>query len=154
MATSILLLEDVEHVGRKGDIARVKSGYAFNFLIPKKKALVADSNAIRRQARLQEERKQKAAQDRTASEEIAARLNGQTFSFEVKVDHEGHMYGSVSQLDVIHLIHKEMSIELDRRSVQLQHPIKQLGAYELTVRLKEGVETMVHVKVSSENSNA
>jgi large subunit ribosomal protein L9 len=152
MATRILLLEDVEHVGIKGEITTVKPGYAYNFLIPKKKALIADANAIRRQARLQEERKQKALQDRKASEEIAARLEGQILTFEVKVDHDGHMYGSVSQLDIVHAIHKEMGMELDRRAVQLQHPIKQVGAYDIAVRLKEGVETLIHVKVSSEHS--
>lgn len=152
MATSILLLEDVEHVGNKGDIANVKSGFAFNFLIPQKKALVADANAIRRQARLQEERRQKALQDRQASEEIAQRLNEQTVTAIVKVDHEGNMYGSVSQLDIVHLIQTATGVEIEKRFVQLKHPIKQTGAYEITLRLKEGVEALVHVKVTSEQA--
>lgn len=151
MATRILLLEDVDNVGIKGDIATVKPGYAFNFLIPKKKALVADQNAIRRQARLQEERRQKAIIDRKASEEVAEKLQGQTFNFIVKVDHEGHMYGSVSALDIVHLIQKETGIELEKRFLQLKHAIKQTGAYEVQLRMKEGVEALIHVKVASEH---
>lgn len=150
MATRILLLDDVEHVGIKGEIATVKPGYAYNFLIPKKKALIADANAIRRQARLQEERRQKALVDRKASEEIAERLQGQTFTKEVKVDHEGHMYGSVSVLDIVHLIKEVSGVELERRAVQLKHPIKQTGAHEVTLRLKEGIEAVVHIQVTSE----
>lgn len=150
MATRILLIEDVDNVGNKGEIATVKPGYAFNFLIPQKKALIADANAIRRQARLQEERRQRAIVDRKASEEVAAQLQGQTFTTEVKVDHEGHMYGSVSALDIVHLIKAASNIELEKRFVQLKHPIKQTGAYEIQLRLKEGVEALIHVQVTAE----
>jgi len=147
MATRILLLEDVDDLGQKGQIVTVKSGYAFNFLIPKKHALIADANAVRRQARLQEERRLKAVEDRKASDEMAAQLNGMTFSTEVKVDPEGHMYGSVSNLDIIHLIKLQTGIQLEKRAIGLKHPIKQTGVYDLVLRLKEGVEATVHLKV-------
>ena len=152
MATQILLLEDVEHLGHKGEIVNVKSGYAFNFLIPKKFALVANANAVRRQARLQEERKVKAAEDRKDAEAIAERLKDATFTVEVKVDHDGHMYGSVSTHDIINLIKAQSGIELDKRAVPLKHPIKQTGVHELNLRLKEGVEALVHLKVLVEGA--
>jgi large subunit ribosomal protein L9 len=154
MATRILLLDDVDNVGIKGDIVSVKPGYAFNFLIPKKLALVADMNAIRRQARLKEERRLRAVEDKNAADLIASQLNGQIFTFDVKVDHEGHMYGSVSALDIIHLIKNQVNVELEKKSVQLKHPIKQIGAYDIALRLKEGVEAQIHVKVSAEHSMA
>lgn len=154
MATKILLLEDVDNLGHKGEIVSVKPGFAFNFLIPQKLALVADANAVRRQARLQEERKVKAAEDRKAAEEIAARLKDAAFTVEVKVDHDGHMYGSVTALDVVHLIKMQAGIELDKRAVPLKHPIKQTGVHELTLRLKEGVEALVHLKVHAEGAQA
>ncbi len=154
MATKILLLEDIDHVGQKGEIVAVKSGYAYNFLIPKKFALVADANAVRRQARLQEERRAKAAVDRKASEEIAARLTDTAFTVEVKVDHDGHMYGSVSTHDILHLIKMQSGIELDKRALPLKHPIKQTGVHEITLRLKEGVEALIHLKVLVEGAHA
>lgn len=154
MATKILLLEDVDHVGQKGEIVGVKPGYAYNFLIPKKLALVADANAVRRQARLQEERRAKAAVDRKASEEIAERLKDTAFTVEVKVDHDGHMYGSVSTHDILHLIKMQAGIELDKRAIPLKHPIKQTGVHELTLRLKEGVEALIHLKVLVEGAQA
>lgn len=147
MTTRILLLDDVDDLGQKGEIVAVKPGYAFNFLIPKKKALVADANAVRRQARLQEERRLKAVEDRKASEEMATQLNGVTFATEVKVDPEGHMYGSVSNLDIIHLVKLQTGIQLEKRAIGLKHPIKQTGVYDLALRLKEGVEATIHLKV-------
>lgn len=147
MTTRILLLDDVDDLGLKGEIVTVKPGYAFNFLIPKKKALVADANAVRRQARLQEERRLKAIEDRKASEEMAAQLNGVTITTEVKVDPEGHMYGSVSNLDIIHLVKLQTGIQLEKRAIGLKHPIKQTGVYDLALRLKEGVEATIHLKV-------
>ncbi len=150
MATRVLLLEDIENLGHKGEIVSVKPGYAFNFLIPKRHALVADANACRRQARLQEERRLRALEDRKAAEELAAKLVDITVSTEVKVDHEGHMYGSVSQLDIVHLLKLQTGIELEKRYVQLKHPIKQTGVYDITLRLKEGVEALIHLKVQPE----
>ncbi len=152
MATQILLLEDVDNLGHKGEIVNVKSGYAFNFLIPKRFALVANANAVRRQARLQEERKIKATEDLKASNEIAERLKEAVFTVEVKVDHDGHMYGSVSSLDIVHLIKLQAGIELDKRTVPLKHPIKQTGVHDITLRLKEGVEVLVHLKVLVEGA--
>ncbi len=152
MATQLLLLEDVDDLGHKGEIVNVKPGYAYNFLIPKKFALVADANAIRRQKRLREERQAKAVEDKKHAEEIAERLKGATFTVEVKVDHEGHMYGSVSSLDVVHLVKMQAGIELDKRSVPLKHPIKEIGVHELTLRLKEGVEAPIHLKVLVEGA--
>ena len=153
MATKLLLLEDVDHLGIKGDIVSVKPGYAFNFLIPKKFGLVADRNAVRRQARLQEERKAQAAADKQHAEELASRLQGTPITIEVKVDAEGHMYGSVSALDIIHLVKMQAGIELEKRSVPLKHPIKETGVHDITLRLKEGVEATIHLKVLVEGAH-
>lgn len=146
----ILLCEDVDHVGHKGEIVEVKAGYAFNFLLPKKLALLADAAALRRQAKLQEERRLKAAADRARSEEIADKLKGGTLTTEVKVDHEGHMYGSVSAIDIVNLIKEQTGIEIEKRMVLLKHAIKQLGIFDLQLRLKEGVEVLMHINIMSE----
>ena len=149
-STKILLLEDVDNLGRKGDIVAVKPGYAFNFLLPKKHALIADVNAIRRQARLQEERRQRASEDKKHADELAGVLNGMTLATEVKVDHEGHMYGSVSQLDIVHLVKAQGGVDIEKRNVVLEKHIKETGVFDIKLRLKEGVEAVVHLKVVAE----
>ena len=150
MATKILLIEDVENVGRKGDLATVKPGYAYNFLIPQGLALIADRAAMRRQARLQEERRLRAEQEKKEAEELAARLNGEEIEVEVKVDHEGHMYGSVTVHDIVHLLKLKTGIELEKRSVQLKHPLKEIGVFDIQLKLKEGVTALVNLKIMPE----
>src|ERR1700690_2812718 len=116
-STKVLLLEDVDHLGRKGEIVQVKPGYAFNFLLPKKRALIADANAVRRQARLLEERRLKALEDKKHAEDLAAAVNSMAMTTEVKGDHEWHMYGSVSALDIVHLIKAQSGVDIDKRNI-------------------------------------
>lgn len=150
MAQKLLLIEDVEDVGRSGDIVNVKPGYARNFLLPQGVAVIADKRALLMQSRLKEERQKKAVHDKKESEELASRLNGLTVTKVVKVDHEGHMYGSVSSTDVVHLLQEEHGIAVEKRSVQLKHPVKEVGVSELTLKLKEGVTAAITLKVVPE----
>ena len=147
MVQKILLLEDVEHVGRKGDVASVKPGYAYNFLIPQGFALVANRAALRRQTKLQEERSLKAEADRKEATELAARIENETVEIEVKVDQEGHMYGSVSALDIAEKLKLKTGLEIDKKMIQLKHPLKEVGIVDLAIRCKEGVTAQIHVKV-------
>lgn len=135
MATKLLLIQDVEDLGRSGDLVNVRPGYARNFLIPGKFAVVADKRTIRMQARLQEERKQKAIEDKAESEALAQKMEGITITTQVKVDHDGHMYGSVTQADVVKLLHEQHNIELEKKNIVLKHPIKEVGTSELAIDL-------------------
>jgi large subunit ribosomal protein L9 len=152
MATKLLLIKDVEDLGRSGDIVSVKPGYARNRLIPMGSAVFADKNAVRRQVRLQEERLKKAADDKKESEKIAEKIEAQTVNIVVKVDHDGHMYGSVSVADVAHLVEQQLGIVLEKRSIQLKHVIKQVGIHNVIVKLPEGVVAAFHVKVLAEGA--
>lgn len=151
MATELLLIEDVDSLGRSGDIVSVKPGFARNFLIPQKKALVLDANAKKMQMRLREERMKRAAVDRKESEDKAERMNGMVLSVAVKLDPEGHMYGSVSVLDILKLL-SEKGIEMDKHSVRLPHSIKNAGDHTIDFRLKEGVKASIKLKVFGEGA--
>jgi large subunit ribosomal protein L9 len=151
MAAQLLLLEDVDNLGRSGELVQVKPGYARNFLIPQKKALVADRNTLRMQTRLREERAKRAAVDREIAEAIASRAGGITLAVEVKVDPEGNMYGSVTPADIVELFAKQ-GIEIERRNVFLPHVLKTLGMHELDLRLKEGVTCSFRLKIRAEGA--
>jgi large subunit ribosomal protein L9 len=150
MAQKLLLIEDVEALGRSGDIVTVKPGHARNFLIPQGLAIIASKQALRMQARLQEERNQKAVVDRSESEAIAAKLENQTLTKTVKVDHEGHMYGSVNAAEIADLLEKQMSVAIDKRSIQLKHPLKTVGTHTVSAKLKEGVVASFNVSIEAE----
>lgn len=150
MASKLLLIEDVEDLGRSGDVVTVRPGFARNFLLPRGLAVVADKGAIRMQARLQEQRRQKAAEDKKEAESLAAQLSDITLTKVVKVDHEGHMYGSVTAQDIIHLVHDQAKISLEKRSLQVKQPFKEIGVHKVNVKLKEGVTTSFTLKIISE----
>lgn len=151
MATKLLLIEDVEDLGRSGDIVSVRPGFSRNYLLPQGFAVVADKNALRMQARLQEERKKQAILDKQEADATASALQDVTLTTIVKVDQEGHMYGSVSAHDVVNLLQAQANIPLEKRAVVLKHAIKEIGAHQITIKLKEGVTASITLNVESED---
>ncbi|MGK5594659.1 MAG: 50S ribosomal protein L9 [Parachlamydiaceae bacterium] len=150
MATKLLLIQDVEDLGRSGDLVNVRPGYARNFLIPQQLAIVADKRTLRLQARLQEERQKRAVVDRSEAEALAQKLEGMTVEVQVKVDHEGHMYGSVTQADIIRLLQEQHNIELEKKNILLKHAVKTIGDTEIELKLKESVRASVLLRVTPE----
>jgi large subunit ribosomal protein L9 len=146
MKNQMLLLEDVDKLGRKGDIVNVKPGYARNYLLPQKLCVIASPSTLRMRARLQEERAKQALIDREDSESLARRVEGMTLTAEVKLDPEGNLYGSVGVTDILALF-KEQGIEMEKRCIVLPHPIKKVGLYELSLKLKEGVPAHFKLEV-------
>lgn len=146
MQNQLLLLEDVEDLGRSGDLVTVKPGFARNFLIPQKKAVVADKFTLRLRARLMEERSKQAAVDKKDAEALASKLAELEFTTEVKVDAEGRMYGSVSAVDIVKICAKE-GVALERKNIVLPHPIKELGVHALSLKLKEGVPATLKLNI-------
>ena len=150
MATKVLLKKDIRSLGQKGDIVSVRPGFARNFLCPEGMAIIAGKNTLQIQRQLQEEREKQVVIDKKESEEIASRIEGMTVLKVVKVDHEGHLYGSVTVADIQHLIQDKANVELEKHSIQLKHPIKVTGVQTITIKLKEGVIASCHIKVMSE----
>ncbi len=142
----VLLLKDVRNVGRMGDIAQVKAGFARNYLLPFGHADILTPRAYRVQLSLQQERAKLAAKDKTEAEKLAIVLKDVTLKTVVKVDIAGHMYGSVSSQDVSKML-MEQGYQIERRDVLLPHAIKRLGVQKVEVRLKEGVMAFVQVEV-------
>jgi len=142
-AVQLLLVDDVDDLGRRGEVVRVRPGYARNFLVPRGYGVVANRYTLRMQARLQEERAKQAQVDKARAEELATRVRGMKLETEVKVDPEGHMYGSVSAAEIVEILAAE-GIEVERKWVGIVHPIKKTGTHEIPLKLKEGVESHFH----------
>jgi len=145
--SKLLLLSDVEDLGKSGEVVDVKPGYARNYLLPNGFAAVADKNTLRMQKRLQEERAKQAVEDKKDSEALAKLLEGVALSTVVKVDPEGHMFGSVSSLDIVKLLQDEKGIEITKKMVVLPHPIKATGVHTIELKLKEDVKAEFTLKV-------
>lgn len=145
----VILLRDVETLGSAGQIVTVADGYARNALIPKRQALLAtDANVAlfesrRRQHEAAEERQKRAA------EGVAADLEKASLTVQVKVGEGDRLYGSVTAQNIADLL-KEQGQEVDRRSIELEEPIRALGVYNVPVQLHTGVKATVKLWVVKE----
>jgi large subunit ribosomal protein L9 len=146
----LLLLDDVDGLGRSGDLVEVKPGYGRNYLMPQKKAVFADKHTLLMQVRLRQKREEKAAIDRHEAEQQASLYSGIELSTIVKVDPEGHMYGSVSAQDIVLLL-AERGLHLERKQIILPQPIKALGKHSLSVRLKEEVTFSFSITIEADH---
>lgn len=150
MQNQLLLLEDIDNLGRKGEVVQVKPGFARNYLVPQRKAVVVDKRTLRMQEKLKEERAKQAAVDKKESQALAEQLKDKTFEVKVKVDPDGHMYGSVSASDIAEILAKEGFV-ITKKNVKLAHPIKKTGVHPITLNLKEGIEARFALKVYADH---
>jgi len=151
MKQQYLLIADVEDVGRSGEVIAVQPGFARNYLIPQQKAVPASQHTLRMQARLKEERAKQAEVDRKGAEELAAKLEGSTLTVKVKVDPEGNMYGSVGFADIVKLF-ADKGFTLERRSIGLNKPIKEIGIHPMVLKFKEGVTCNYTLHIEGEKT--
>src|SRR5947209_13623697 len=145
----VILREEIENLGRRGDVVKVAPGYARNFLLPRRLAVAAtDSNRKiveqERQAHLRKEAKQK-----SESEDLAKLLNGVSVSLAQKAGENDQLFGSVTSKDIADALAAK-NFTIDRRKVQLDEPIKQLGEYKVPVRLHRDVTAEVTVVVAKD----
>src|ERR687883_973031 len=150
--TNVLLREDVDDLGARGEIVRVKAGYARNYLLPRKLAVEATASNVRqieqeRAALLKKEAREKATAEGQADQLRAVRL-----SFTRKVGEHGILYGSVTSMDIAEAL-KERGYEVDRRRITLREPIKETGEFTVPVRLHREVIVEIPVEVAAEGGS-
>jgi large subunit ribosomal protein L9 len=145
----VILRTDVPKLGKAGDIVKVKDGFARNYLLPKGLAIPANQKTIKA---LENQRKiilAKAERERKKAQSLAEKLTGLTLTFYRKVIEGERIYGSISAQDIVKAL-EEKGLNLERRFVLLDEPIKQLGTYEIPIRLGPGVEVRISVEVVEE----
>jgi large subunit ribosomal protein L9 len=138
MPMQIILTQDVENLGKAGELVSVRPGYGRNYLVPRGLAVSA---TVRNKNRLDHEKaviERKITKERASATELAGRINGMTLQFERIVGEDEKLFGSVTNRDITDQL-KKAGIEIDHRWVQLDAPVKALGKYETSVRLAAGV---------------
>jgi large subunit ribosomal protein L9 len=150
----VLLTQDVDKLGRAGEVKDVSGGYGRNYLIPKGMAVVATRGQVKQaEERLAAQRKREEAGRRDA-EALAARVNGQTLRFTARVGELDRLYGSVTNADIGERIGQLLGDpNFDRRKVELDEPIKRIGIYPVNVRFMSGVHAVVNVVVEGEEGS-
>ena len=145
----VILRDDWESLGRRGEVVNVAEGYARNFLLPKGKALAVTPQ---NKARIEKERKENAiklAKEKAVFEELGKKIDGMRFVVPRRVAEGDNLYGSVTSNDIADLL-KAKGFEVEKRKVSLEEPIKKLGEHTVKVRLHPEVETTIRLLVTKE----
>ncbi len=145
----IILREDVQHLGKVGEIVKVKDGYARNYLLPKGLAYPATEANKKKIAYEGERIAKQRASEKSAAETEATRLAGVQLSFAVKVGEEDKLYGSVTAGDIQRKL-EELGIRVDKRKIDLHEPIRELGEFSVGIKIHPDVRPEVRITVVKE----
>ena len=146
----IVLRDDVENVGRKGDLIEVTDGFARNYLVPRGLAMKATKGVVRQADAMRRSREAREARDRDSAQALADQLTGRRIALRARAGEGGRLFGSITSADVVDAVRKQTGVELDRRKAQLAEPLKELGAVDLPVKLHPDVEVTLTVDVVAE----
>ena len=146
----VVLKEDIENLGHMGDVVKVKDGYARNYLLPRGLVVRADQRSLK--ALEHEQRMIAQRRDRLNKEAqgISEQLSKVSLEFTVKVGEEGRLFGSVTNMDIEKAL-KEQGVDVERRRIVLDAPIKNVGDYDVPIRLRPEVMPTIKVRVVSED---
>jgi len=138
MPMQVILTQDVDNLGKAGELVSVRPGYGRNYLVPRGYAVTATMSNKNRLDHDKAVIERRVAKERASATELAGRINGMTLQFERMVGEDEKLFGSVTNRDIADQL-KKANLELDHRWIALEHPIKALGKYEVPVRLAAGV---------------
>ena len=143
----VIFLEDVPGVAKASEVKEIAGGYARNYLFPRKLAVVAKPGAVRlveQQRKVAERRQQEEAAGMLA---LAQELEGREISLEAKVGANDRLYGSITSADIAAGLENTVGLTVDKRKIELDEPIHQLGSYEVVIRLAKDVTPKIKVNV-------
>ncbi len=142
----VILTEEIRGLGTRGDVVTVKDGYARNYLLPKKLAREASTGNLKQ---IEHERRKwalLAQQEKDVAQKAADKVKGVKITIEKRVGEHGHLFGSVTANEIADAL-MEKGIEVDKRRIELEQPIKNLGVHDVDVRLHRDVTAQIKVEV-------
>ena len=146
----VILTQDIKSIGKKGQIINASDGYARNFLLPKKLAVVADNANLNELKTKQDANKYKKDMSRASAEELAHKMKDFELEFKIKAGENGKTFGSVTAKDIAEALNKKYFVEVDKKKIGLNDAIKTLGTYQIEIKLFEGITGKLKVVVNAE----
>jgi large subunit ribosomal protein L9 len=143
----IILQEDIEKLGTRGDVVSVKEGYARNFLLPRKLALEASPGNLKRLEKIRTTLAKRTATERDGAQKQAELLNDVALTFSRKAGENDQLFGSVTASDISEALAAQ-GFQVDKRRIELAEPIKVVGQYDVTAKLVHGVTAAFKVNVT------
>lgn len=148
----VILKKDFISLGYEGDICKVKDGYARNYLIPRNIAVVKNAANLRTLAQMQKSLEKKRAKRKMEAEILKGKIVDITVVIPMKVAENGKLYGSVSQQTIVDAL-KEKEIDINKRDVHMEKHIKELGEFEVEIKLYHSVNANIKIKVVNVDEN-
>ncbi len=146
----VILLQDVKGLGKAGQVVKASDGYARNMLIPKKVAMEATPANLKALERKRAEIEARRAMDKAVAEDIKAKLEGKTLTIRAKAGDGGRLFGAITSKDIADAVEQEFKLDLDKKKIDLEAPIKQTGEHEVVLRLFQGISAVCKVNVTAE----
>ena len=143
----VVLRGDVENLGRKGDLVEVADGFARNYLVPKGLAIKATAGAQKQADAMRRSREAHELRTREAAEALAQRLAAGTIEIKARAGEGGRLFGSVTAADIADAVQVQLGLEIDRRRLDLDEPLKEIGVADVRLRLHPDVDAAVRVAV-------
>jgi large subunit ribosomal protein L9 len=150
----VILLHEVPGLGQPGDVKDVARGYARNYLLPRQLVTPATPGALKNLQERVAAARRRVDKQQAEHRTLAERLSGVTLTFAVRVGRGDRLYGSVTNQNIADALLEQEGLRIDRRSIELRDPLRQLGTFEVPVRVASGVEPRVKVTLVSAESLA
>jgi large subunit ribosomal protein L9 len=147
----VILLQDVEGLGKAGDLKEVANGYARNFLLPRHLAAGATPGLIANRSQRIASEQRKLEKQAEANRQLAERLGEIALTFKARVGREGRLYGSITSQDIASALRDAHEITIDRRSIDLRDPIRSTGTFSIPVKIASQLEPKITVNVVDES---
>ena len=146
----VILNKDVKGTGKAGDVVTVSDGYARNMLIPRGLATEATQSNIRQLEKQKAIAAEKKAEEKAAAQELAEKLNKASIKMKIKAGEGGRIFGSITSKDIVDAINMQLGMDIDRKKVKLDAPIKQVGQTDVDMRLYQDVNAKIKVIIEAE----
>ena len=146
----VLFLQEVTGTAKAGDVKEVAPGYARNYLFPKHLAVAADDRTIEQVRQREEAARRRAEKALTEARDIERRLRRITVTLYAKTGEGGRLFGSITNADIAQQLKREAGIDLDKRKVEVEPPIRSLGPHEVTVQLHSDITATLRVVVAAQ----
>ncbi len=146
----VILLQDIAHQGKQGEVVTVADGYARNYLYPRKLAIEAAGGALKNLQSKHALEERRTERMRSDADRTAEQLNDKTITLTVKAGQNSRLYGRITAGDIAEAVERELSVKLDKRKVGLLDPIKAVGEYDVPIKLHRDVTVPLKVAVVAE----
>lgn len=146
----VLLMQNVPGIGNAGEVKKVTDGYARNYLLPRKLAVIATGGAVKQADAIKQAVVRREAKTRGEAEELAKLIEKVTLTFRAKAGEGDRLFGSITSGDIVDALAREKGITVDKRKIELDSPLKELGNHQVAIKLHPEVTANVMVVVEKE----